>query len=660
MSLAVGTILAGRYRILARLGEGGMGSVYQAEDLLRPGLMWAIKELLRDATTPADEWEAAVKRFDAEIRLMASLSNPRIPRVVDSFTEGLRRFFVMDFIPGQSLEQRLEQAQAPLPEQQVLDWAIQVCDVLSYVHTHRPPIILRDLKPGNIMITPAGEVRVIDLGIARTYKLGKQSNTENLGTLIYASPEHLGQSAQTDTRSDIYSLGATLYHVLTNHEPTPMETPIPGSLRRLNRSLSEQTEAIVIRAMRINPAERFQTAADMANALRASLTRLQASGGVAAPVRSTVTAQRTASSPSARRAAALSVPVAGVPSTAPHLSSVRGGVVCPQCGHLNRTGARFCSRDGMPLPGAAPAVLRGMVPPHATPAGSANAASHSPRGAQSGAARQVAGTASPLPSAAPVLRRRTAATPPTADVQQQRALDAFSSGRYQQAARLLEAAIASGRDTYDVHLLLARAYRHLDRPAQAITQYERASRLRPNGEIFCELGMAEREAGRIAEAQAAFTRARQLSPRDATIAYQLGITCLDLGHLAQAEGELEAGLTLQPEHLATLLALGKVQAQRQRWDEAVTLFRRATAADPDSSEAHLALGRSLMSEHRWSEAVPSLDQAARLAPDSVDAQLALGMCYHALDKRRQAKRALERVARLDPLNTEARRLLDQL
>lgn len=678
MSLAVGTILAGRYRILAQLGEGGMGSVYQAEDMRLPGRMWAIKELLGDVQTSPEELVAAIKRFDAEIDLMARLSNPRIPGVVDRFREGSRRYFVMDFIPGDSLESLLAKAGAPLPERQALEWCIQVCEVLAYVHAQHPPIILRDLKPGNIMITPSGEVRLIDFGIARTYKLGQHSNTENLGTLIYASPEHLGQSAQTDARSDIYSLGATLYHLLTYHEPTPMETPRPGSLRLLNPALGEATERAIIRAMQMDPSARFQSAVDMANALRAALA-LPAAGAApgASPAAPNPASAATGSGASRAgptpRMATHSVPdpnrraVAvggnGATSAAPRLSRVRGGIVCPRCGHLNRTGARFCARDGSALP----------VAPTPTPPAS---------GAQRAAPGvpvvtmpvPAAGTSPAVPPSGKPAARTTpgatggarvpfitpGATAGTAELNAQRGTEAFAAGRYVQAARFLEASITQGRATYDSLLLLGRTYRHLSRPVDAVARFEQAARLRPTAEVHYECGLAEREAGRAAQAQLAFGKARQLNPNDPLIAYQLGLACLEQGHLAQAEGELEAGLALQPEHPAILLALGRVQAARRHWKEACDLFHRASAADPDDAGAYLDLGRALMAMRRLNEATRTLEQAVRLAPDSAESQMALGMCYHAQGKRHQAKRAMLRATQLDPNDAEARRLLKQM
>src|SRR5215469_16376589 len=283
MGLQAGTILKGRYgryRIVSRLGEGGMGSVYQAEDLAHPGVYWAIKELLDDTTAPPEDVEWAKQRFEAEIKLMRDegLHHPRMPAYRDDFSEGGHRFLVMEYIPGMNLEERQLRAHAPLPEREVLRWMIEICDVLDYLHHQKPPIIVRDLKPANVMITPDDDARLIDFGIARRYKPGQRTNTENLGTMTYASPEHLGRT-QTDERSDIYSLGATMYHLLTNQEPTPLETPYPGKLRQYQSTLSPSTEAAVIKSMQIDPAGRFQSVKAMREALTACLrldTRPQA------------------------------------------------------------------------------------------------------------------------------------------------------------------------------------------------------------------------------------------------------------------------------------------------------------------------------------------------------------------------------------------------
>ena len=675
MSLAVGAVLAGRYRVLARLGEGGMGGVYQAEDLRVPGRMWAVKELLGDAHTTPEEQAAAIQRFDAEVALMARFSNPRIPAVVDRFYEGGHHYFVMDFVPGASLEARLAQANGPLPERQVLEWCAQVCDVLAYLHAQQPPVILRDLKPGNVMVTPTGEVRVIDFGIARTYKLGQTSNTENLGTLIYASPEHLGQTGQTDARSDIYSLGATLYHLLTNHEPAPMDTPAPGSLRRLNPALSAAAEQVVIRAMQLDPNHRFQRAAEMGAALRACLAAPMAGAASRAAPAGSGPAGRAARGPAAPAIHSVhggaTVGAARSPDTSagvPRLARVQGGVVCPHCGYLNRTGARFCARDGVALPGASSSPTAASASARDQRSVGAGNAGNAGTGAPVAPARAAA-TASPSASAratgASAAVRKRATTPvPTvtdsADLSFQRGAEALAAGRNAQAARLLELAIAQGRANYDTHLLLGRAYRQLSRPHDAAPHFVRAGRLRPTAEAYFQAGLAEREAGQPAQAQVWLTKARQLSPEDPAIAYHLGQACLEQGLLAQAEGELQAGLTLQPDHSSILLALGRVCALRREWEGAIEYFRRAIAADANNAGAYLDLGRALLAVQRLNEATRTLEQAVRLAPTSAESQAALGMCYHAQGKRRQAHKALERAQELDPGDAEVQRLLKQV
>jgi Flp pilus assembly protein TadD len=618
MTLAAGTVLARRYRVLTRLGTGGMGSVYQVEDLDRPGTVWALKELLDDSTMTPEDVAWAAKRFEDEIALLARLSHPRIPTFVDRFIEGGRRYFVMEYIPGSTLEERLERTKAPLAERDVLIWMVGICDVLSYLHGQRPPIIVRDLKPGNIMVTPSGDVRLIDFGIARTYKPGQKSNTENLGTMTYASPEHLGQT-QTDARSDIYSLGATMYHLLTNTEPLPLETPAPGHLRRFNPALSEATERVVIRAMRQNPAERFQSAVELREALRACLQALPA------PTPPITAAPVLARAPVATRPVPAVSPgasgAASVPSASRSSQPGLVGVICPRCGYLNRRNAKFCAQDGEPLTAAAAARRAGA-------------------------------------SAAPATRIVTTNT--TAELHARQATEAFSSGKFLQAVQQGEAAIAQGRATDELYMLLGRAYRQLGRHNEAAGAFEQAGRLRPSAEALYQEGMARRVGGQPLEAQIALSRARQLDPRNAEISFQLGLLCLEQGQLAQAEGELHEALTLQPNDPAVLIALGRVEAARKRWAEAINYFRQAIGHAPRDAAAHLELGRALLTTGRLPDATKALQEAARLAPESAEAQAALGVAYHAGGRRAQARTALRRALALNPQDSEAQELLKQL
>ncbi|MBV9257405.1 MAG: serine/threonine protein kinase, partial [Ktedonobacteraceae bacterium] len=233
MALPIGTVLDGKFRVVQVLGEGGMGTVYKVEQVgTTPPYYYAVKELLINPNTSEEDRKAAIERFNKEIALLRGLKHPRIAALALPFQNKGNYYFAMEFVPGRSLEKKLEDSKGPMPEELVIRWMMQVCEALSYIHSRTPPIILRDLKPGNIMITPDNEVQLIDFGIARRFDPNKRTNTENLGTISYASPEHLGsltapgqkrsaqnpgQLVQTDARSDIYSLGATMYHLLTNY-----------------------------------------------------------------------------------------------------------------------------------------------------------------------------------------------------------------------------------------------------------------------------------------------------------------------------------------------------------------------------------------------------------------------------------------------------------
>jgi len=215
------TLLQGRYLIVGPAGRGGMGAVYEAVDTKRqPDRRVAIKEMSQARLTTNEEIEKARKRFRGEASMHRSLDHRNLPRVYGSFVEGNRSYLVMEFIEGQTLLQLLEAMPGgrALPVADVMRYAIQLCTVLDYLHRQYPPIIFRDLKPANVMVKPNGEVVLIDFGIARFFKAGQSQDTEAFGSLAYASPQQLS-GEQTNVRSDLYSLGATLHHCLTGKVP---------------------------------------------------------------------------------------------------------------------------------------------------------------------------------------------------------------------------------------------------------------------------------------------------------------------------------------------------------------------------------------------------------------------------------------------------------
>ncbi len=217
--LAPQSQLQGRYIIEQTVGAGGMGSVYKAIDTLEKNRIVAIKEMGQSQYHNFAKLREAEELFQREAAMLSHLSHPHLPHVYDFFNEHGRFYLVMDFIEGKTLKQLLtESATQCLPVEDILDYALQLCDVLAYLHQQTPPIIFRDLKPSNVMVTAKGNVYLIDFGIARVFKQGLLQDTQRLGTPGFASPEQYG-SGQTGPKSDLYSLGATLHYCLTGKDP---------------------------------------------------------------------------------------------------------------------------------------------------------------------------------------------------------------------------------------------------------------------------------------------------------------------------------------------------------------------------------------------------------------------------------------------------------
>ena len=271
--LAPDTILQSRYRVVRQLGRGGMGAVYEAIDL-RLGHTVALKQTL---TNDEEQW----KQFEHEARLMAWLNHPVLPRVSDYFTEGHRAFFVMQFVAGSDLAAILAQQPGPLPRNAVVAWADQLLDALIYLHTHERQIIHRDIKPHNLKITPTGQIVLLDFGLAKTQSAdpsGSISCTSVFGyTPRYAPLEQI-QDTGTSPQSDIYALGATLYHLLTGVKPpdalaraTALVSARPNPLKPANEihsAVGLELAEILTRAMAQNPDERYSSAAEFREALR--------------------------------------------------------------------------------------------------------------------------------------------------------------------------------------------------------------------------------------------------------------------------------------------------------------------------------------------------------------------------------------------------------
>lgn len=254
----IGEIIDGKYEVLREIGRGGMSVVYLAMDK-RLNKQWAIKEFRKDKDDVSKQ--VALKALLDEANLMKKLDHPTLPRIVDIIDEHATVYVVMDYIEGESLNKVLD-AYGAQPQEAVIEWAKQLSNVLDYLHTQTPPVIYRDMKPANIMLKPDGTVRLIDFGIAREYKEGKDGDTEAIGTRGYAAPEQFGGKGQTDARTDIYSLGVTLYHLVTGKNPAEPPYEI-YPIRHWDPTLSSGFEWLIQKCTQLNPGDRYQSCAEV-------------------------------------------------------------------------------------------------------------------------------------------------------------------------------------------------------------------------------------------------------------------------------------------------------------------------------------------------------------------------------------------------------------
>jgi serine/threonine protein kinase/tetratricopeptide (TPR) repeat protein len=635
------------------------------------------------------------------VDLLFHLKHPRIPMFMFKFQERGNYYYVMEFVPGKSLDKMLEDNKGPLNEEQIISWMMQVCEALTYIHTRTPPIILRDLKPGNIMVTPAGDVQLIDFGIARRFDPNKRTNTENLGTISYASPEHLGSIAspgqkrsaqnpgrlvQTDARSDIYSLGATMYHLLTNYEPDPIQTPASGSIVAKNPRLRTvqvgnrrvcPVEQVIIKAMQQDPVNRFQSAEAMRMALQHCLPNQATPATVSIP----------ALSPNATII---------VPATiaATNNASNGNGPICPRCGFVNRPNARFCKIDGQPLTQGATAV-----PPQVNARTASRPASVSHPVPQSIQARPI----SPIQSrpvqpiqARPIqpvrqgqpMQSRSIPPRPVGGSSVQAPVDpavALRLGRqqlanknYLEAIRQFKLAQSAGQagqvPSYEALYNLGRAYRQYAQSLRdkdkrlfeenmklAAEQFVEATRVKPDAmDALFQLGMSYRDLALYSQAISVFQQARQIAPQDEAVYYQLGMVSMEQGYQREAEAYFLEGLKRKADHPLILIALGRLYIEMNRLPAAIKTLQDATRAEPALPDGWYELGRAYSRKREWKTGLDTFEKARQLQPDNPDIYSELAKCYMRIKMKAEAKRMVQEALQHDPHHAEALRIQKQL
>lgn len=261
-----GTVLDGKYEILKEIGRGGMSVVYVAMDL-RLNKQWAIKEIRDDGS---QDTQTLLKGLEREANILKKVDHPVLPRIVDIIQKENKVYVVMDYVEGRTISEILKE-QGAQPQEMVIEWAKQLGSALGYLHSMDPPVIYRDMKPSNVMLKPDGNVKLIDFGTAKEYKIENNADTTALGTRGYAAPEQFGDAQghgiyNTDARTDIYCLGATLYHIVTGKNPCEPPYEIKP-IRQWNPALSSGLEKILVKCTQPDPNDRYQSCSELLYAL---------------------------------------------------------------------------------------------------------------------------------------------------------------------------------------------------------------------------------------------------------------------------------------------------------------------------------------------------------------------------------------------------------
>jgi serine/threonine-protein kinase len=273
-----GELLRERYTVRERIGLGGTGSIYLADDIRLEGRLCALKEVEYDRALPADILEQAREQFFREASVLARLDHPNLPKVSDFFSNEHRDYLVMDYVPGMDLREKMLEAKRNkefLSEKEVLHWAAQLADALEYLHQQDPPIIHRDIKPSNLKLTPSGLLKLVDFGLVKIMAPDEVTITviQGQGTALYTPLEQYGgDDTHTDARADIFAFGSTLYHLLTNEPPSEarkrfLDTRSLTPLRDINPNIGIRTERAILWAMALHPDNRPQNVGIFRSAL---------------------------------------------------------------------------------------------------------------------------------------------------------------------------------------------------------------------------------------------------------------------------------------------------------------------------------------------------------------------------------------------------------
>ncbi|MBE3557599.1 MAG: tetratricopeptide repeat protein [Ktedonobacteraceae bacterium] len=589
------TLLNGRYQLETRIGQGGMGAVYKAVDIRFNNRPVAIKEMSRAglSDTHAQEAESA---FEREANLLADLMHPNLPRIYDHFTENERSYLVMDFIEGKTIEDYLEQAGGgPLPLEQVLRWAEELCDVLSYLHSHQ--IIFRDLKPSNVMIGESGHVYLIDFGIARIFKPGQLHDTVALGSPGFAAPEQYGKT-QSTPRSDIYSLGALLHCLLTGVDPS--EQPFffrPAS--ELNPAVPLALSDLLQRMLEMNAEKRPASAQEVALALK-QIEQQRVSGTLL-----TVSPSRSPVAPAAAGPGKLL-------EEAYRLYTQR------------RTREALATYDRALQADSTNALAwqgRGLV--QAMNGQHRNALASFERALQYDPTLVVSLTGKG--TALNILHRN------------REALDAF------ERAIKLEADNAVAWNGKGAVLSA------LGQPEQALTAFEVALHYDPYmAQAWANKGLVLRQLKRHQDALKAFEQALSLDGTSISYWNGKGLVLLEMGRFSQAQQAFEQALKINRNYAPAWYGIGNVRYAQRHLQSALDAYNNALKADRSFVKAWDRLGNVYADMGEYAKALDAYDEALRLDHNYAPAWNSKGSVLCQLEHYEQALDAYSRALMINP------------
>jgi serine/threonine protein kinase/cytochrome c-type biogenesis protein CcmH/NrfG len=607
-TLACGQTVQGRYCVVRLLGQGGFGAVYLVQDTRLGGKSLALKESF-------DSSPEAQRQFQLEANLLAGLSHPNLPRVTDYFIEpNGRQYLVMDYIEGQDLAELIIARGTPLPESQAVNWMIQVCQAVAYLHGQRPrPIIHRDIKPHNIKITPDGRAVLVDFGIAKLYEPHK--GTARIAKAFspgFSPPEQY--AGTTDTRSDVYALGATLYAMVTATVPpdafterlvqrAPLTPPT-----QLNAQVSAALERVILQALELDPNRRFPSAQELLQALQGALM--------------------------GRSIVAPAAPV---------------GPICPRCGNVNRPGARFCSRDGTPLspqpvmPAPASSAPSAMSPQLSFEMGNAYARNNQ------------------YDQAIQAYRQALAGGLTDQALYHNLGLVYIMASRPAEAIPVLQQGISRYPKDGDLHYQLGRAYALTGKLSESVQELEQAKALQPHdAAVRTMLGLVLQDLKQHKQAITELEQAVRLKKDEPIVHFLLGKSYLFTDQFDKAERVFGEAVRLDPNDADYHYYLGVTRLRKKQPDGAIQALQQAIKLASDHYLAHYFLGEAYLAKDNYQEALRWFQKAAPMDPTDPDPHTRMAICYALLNRRTDAIAAVRQALAIDPNNKQARELLSKL